>query len=103
MTDDSFPYRSSPDESGGHVMPVMSRVEAAFCRSAPWRAITGRFVVPWVLRGEDLAGAVLEIGSGSGANAAVIAERQPHARITATAVSPAIVPAAATPPRGQGA
>src|SRR3546814_6104716 len=75
-------------------MAVMSRVEAAFCRSAPWRAFTGRFVVPWVLRGEDRAGEVLEIGSGAGANAAVIAETQPQARITATDVDPAMVTAA---------
>lgn len=75
-------------------MPVMSKVEAAFCRSAPWRAFTGRIVVPWVLRGEDLAGEVLEIGSGAGANAAVIAETQPQARITATDLDPTMVTAA---------
>ncbi|HAS13484.1 MAG TPA: SAM-dependent methyltransferase [Acidimicrobiaceae bacterium] len=75
-------------------MPVMSRVEAAFCRSAPWRAFTGRIVVPWVLRGEDLAGEVLEIGSGAGANAAVIAETQPQASITATDLDPTMVTAA---------
>jgi SAM-dependent methyltransferase len=76
------------------VMPVMSRVEAAFCRSAPWRAFTGRVVVPWVLRGEDLAGEVLEIGSGAGANAAVIAETQPQTRVTATDLDPTMVTAA---------
>src|SRR3546814_11920872 len=103
MTDDSFPYRSSPDESGRHVMPVMSRVEAAFCRSAPWRAFTGRFVVPWVLRGEDLAGEALEIGSGAGAHAAVIAETQPHARHTATDVDPARVTAPRRRPIGSTA
>lgn len=75
-------------------MPVMSKVEAAFCRSAPWRAFTGRVVVPWVLRGEELAGEVLEIGSGAGANAAVIAETQPRARITATDLDPTMVDAA---------
>ncbi|QGG94972.1 class I SAM-dependent methyltransferase [Actinomarinicola tropica] len=75
-------------------MPVMSRVEAAFCRSAPWRAFTGRVVVPWVLRGEELAGEVLEIGSGAGANASVIAETQPQTRVTATDLDPAMVTAA---------
>ncbi len=30
-------------------MPVMSKVERAFCRSAPWRSFTGRIVLPWVL------------------------------------------------------
>lgn len=75
-------------------MPVMSKVEAAFCRSAPWRAFTARIVVPWVLRGENLAGEVLEIGSGAGANAAVIAETQPQATITATDLDPTMVTAA---------
>ena len=75
-------------------MPVMSKVEAAFCRSAPWRAFTARIVVPWVLRGENLAGEVLEIGSGAGANAAVIAETQPQAQITATDLDPTMVTAA---------
>lgn len=75
-------------------MPVMSRVEAAFCRSAPWRAFTGRIVVPWVLRGEELVGDVLEIGSGAGANAAVIAETQPETRVTATDLDPTMVAAA---------
>ncbi|QGG96799.1 class I SAM-dependent methyltransferase [Actinomarinicola tropica] len=72
----------------------MSRVEAAFCRSAPWRAFTERIVVPWVLRGEELAGDVLEIGSGAGANAAVIAETQPETRVTATDLDPTMVAAA---------
>jgi len=75
-------------------MAVMSRIEAAFCRSAPWRAFTGRIVVPWVLRGEELVGDVLEIGSGAGANAAVIAETQPETRVTATDLDPTMVTAA---------
>lgn len=32
-------------------MPVMSKVEAAFCRSGPWRGFTAKVVMPWVLRG----------------------------------------------------
>lgn len=75
-------------------MPVMSRVEAAFCRSAPWRAFTARVVVPWVLGRGHLAGEVLEIGSGAGANASVIAETHSQARITATDLDPAMVTAA---------
>lgn len=43
-------------------VPVMSKVEAAFCRSGPWQAFTAKVVMPWVLHGEDLAGDVLEIG-----------------------------------------
>lgn len=74
-------------------MPVMSRVEAVFCRSAPWRAFTARVVMPWVLHGQDLTGDVLEIGSGAGANTAVLARTQPAATITATDIDPAMVAA----------
>ena len=64
-------------------MPVMSKVEAAFCRSAPWRGFTARVVTPWVLSGQDLTGDVLEVGAGAGANTAVFARTQPAATITA--------------------
>lgn len=75
-------------------MPVMSKIEAAFCRSAPWRGFTARVVMPWVLRGQDLTGDVLEIGAGAGANTAVLARTQPVATITATDIDPAMVTAA---------
>lgn len=75
-------------------MPVMSKVEAAFCRSGPWRGFTARVVMPWVLRGEDLVGDVLEIGAGAGANTAVLAATHPRAAITATDIDPAMVAAA---------
>ena len=75
-------------------MPVMSKVEASFCRSAPWRAFTGRVVLPWVLQGQTLGSEALEIGSGAGANAAVLAARYPGANITATDIDPAMVTAA---------
>lgn len=74
-------------------MPVMSKVEAAFCRSAPWQAFTAQVVMPWVLRGQDLTGDVLEIGAGAGANTAVLARTQPAATITATDIDPAMVAA----------
>lgn len=74
-------------------MPVMSRVEAAFCRSAPWRGFTARVVMPWVLHGHDLTGDVLEIGAGAGANTAVLARTQPASTITATDIDPAMVAA----------
>lgn len=75
-------------------MPVMSKVEAAFCRSGPWQAFTARVVMPWVLHGEDLAGSVLEVGAGVGANTAVLAAAHPDATITATDLDPAMVAAA---------
>ena len=69
-------------------MPAMSRLEQAWCRSLPWRAITQRVVLPWVLSRGALAGEVLELGSGAGANAAALLERFPDVRLTATDVDP---------------
>src|SRR5947209_6301317 len=51
-------------------MPAMSRFEAAFCRSAPWRLFARRLVLPWALQGIRPRGRVLEVGAGSGAMAA---------------------------------
>jgi ubiquinone/menaquinone biosynthesis C-methylase UbiE len=51
-------------------MPAMSPLEAAFCRSAPWRLFARRLVLPWALQGIRPQGRVLEIGAGSGAMAA---------------------------------
>jgi ubiquinone/menaquinone biosynthesis C-methylase UbiE len=48
----------------------MSPIEAAFCRSAPWRVFARRLVLPWALQGVRPHGRVLEIGAGSGAMAA---------------------------------
>ena len=75
-------------------MPVMSKVERAFCRSAPWRSFTGRIVLPWVLGDAQLRGEVLEIGSGAGANAQVLLERHPDIQLTATDLDPVMVASA---------
>lgn len=75
-------------------MPVMSRVERAFCRSAPWRAATGRLVLPWVLGDLALEGEVLEIGSGAGANAQVLVQQHPEIRLVATDLDPLMVASA---------
>jgi ubiquinone/menaquinone biosynthesis C-methylase UbiE len=72
-------------------MPAMSRAEAAFCRSAPWRFAARRAVLPWVLMGEQLQGEVLELGSGSGAMAAEMLRRFPELRFTATDLDPEMV------------
>lgn len=63
-------------------MPVMSGLESAFCRSAPWRWFARRAVLPWALRGQSLSGEVLEIGGGSGAMAAGVASSFPHIQLT---------------------
>jgi ubiquinone/menaquinone biosynthesis C-methylase UbiE len=75
-------------------MPVMSRLEQAWCRSLAWRSFTRRVVFPWALEGEDLHGDVLELGSGSGAMAAVLLDRYPDIRLSATDVDPAMLDAA---------
>lgn len=80
-------------------MPIMSRAEQAFCRSAPWNLFARRAVVPWVLRGTTLTGDVLEIGGGSGAMAALVADRCPAARFTVTDLDERMVDAARKTPR----
>lgn len=75
-------------------MPTMSRIESAFCRSAPWRVFTRRTVVPWALQGLRPTGRVLEIGAGSGAMAAEICSIYPDIRITVTDFDDAMVAAA---------
>lgn len=75
-------------------MPVMSAIESAFCRSAPWEWFARRKVVPWALDGFELAGDILEIGAGSGAMADGVARLFPTARLTVTDVDHAMVTAA---------
>lgn len=72
-------------------MPTMSRVERAFCQSAPWRVVAGAVILPWALQGVRPQGRVLEIGGGSGAMAGTILERHPTVSLTLTDVDPAMV------------
>lgn len=75
-------------------MPVMSAIEGAFCRSAPWRAFARRTVLPWALSGRGLTGDVLEIGGGSGAMADGIAQQFPDVRLTVTDIDEDMVASA---------
>jgi SAM-dependent methyltransferase len=75
-------------------MPEMSRSAQLVCRSAPWRVVAGRVVLPWALQGIGLTGDVLEIGCGSGAMAAEVLRRYPDARMTATDYDDSMVDAA---------
>lgn len=75
-------------------MPVMSVVERAFCRSAPWRALTRRTVLPWALGDHELTGEVLEIGGGSGAMADGVAQLFPDVHLTVTDIDDAMVASA---------
>lgn len=76
-------------------MPVMSRVEQAFCRSAPWRLFASRVVLPWALDRERLRGEVLELGGGSGAMASAMLGGFPHVSLTVTDFDAAMTAAAA--------
>lgn len=71
-------------------MPVMSALERAFCRSAPWRAFARRAVLPWALGDTPIEGDVLEIGGGSGAMAAGAAQSYPGISLTLTDIDPAM-------------
>ena len=72
-------------------MPTMSRIEAAFCRSAPWRALARRVVLPWTLQGYCPEGTLLEIGAGSGAMAAELLSAYPAVTMTVTDFDAAMV------------
>ncbi len=73
-------------------MPVMSKVERAFCCGAMWRTTTGAVLdmLPTDRLGEQL----LEIGSGSGAIAEGLSAARPSLSITATDLDPVMVDAA---------
>ncbi len=72
----------------------MSAIEGAFCRSAPWRVLARRTVLPWALGGVGLSGEVLEIGGGSGAMAEGVAPLFPDVRLTVTDVDEDMVASA---------
>jgi ubiquinone/menaquinone biosynthesis C-methylase UbiE len=76
-------------------MPTMSRFEAGFCRSGPWRGFARRVVLPWALQGHEPSGRVLEIGAGSGAMAAGVLAAHPGASVVATDVDQEMVDRAA--------
>ncbi|WP_283957648.1 class I SAM-dependent methyltransferase [Gordonia sp. GAMMA] len=74
----------------------MSTIESWFCRSTPWEAATGRWVLPWALQGVRSRGRVLEIGGGGGAMAAQILTRSSgDVEVTVTDFDPVMVAAAA--------
>jgi ubiquinone/menaquinone biosynthesis C-methylase UbiE len=75
-------------------MPHMSRFQAAFCRSRPWRTISGHAVLPWSLQGFEPHGDVLAIGAGSGAMAAEVLARYHQPVMTVTDFDQAMVEAA---------
>ena len=75
-------------------MAIMSGVERWACCNPIWRAFTARAVIPWAMAGRSLTGECLELGAGSGANAAALLRRFPQLRLTATDLDPAMLAAA---------
>ncbi len=75
-------------------MPVMSKIESAFCRSTIWASFARHVVLPWALEGTQLSGDVLEIGAGSGAMADGMVRAFREARLTVTDIDEAMVSAA---------
>ncbi|WP_071289077.1 class I SAM-dependent methyltransferase [Mycolicibacterium llatzerense] len=73
-------------------MPVMSKVERAFCCGAMWRTTT-RAVLD-MLPTDRLGDQLLEIGSGSGAIVEGLSAARPGVSITATDLDPVMVDAA---------
>lgn len=81
----------------------MSSIEAAFCRSAPWRGFARYTILPWALNGHEVGPDVVEIGAGSGAMAYELLRREPAIRLTAADIDPAMAGAAASRLRPFGA
>jgi len=75
-------------------VPSMSRVQAVFCRSGPWRGFARRVVLPWAFQGFRPEGDVLEIGAGSGAMAAELLATHPGITMTVTDFDEAMVDSA---------
>lgn len=75
-------------------MTAMSSIEARFCRSAPWRGVAGRVVLPWAIKDTTLGPRILEIGGGSGAMAHELLMRHPDVHVTVADIDPAMVNAA---------
>lgn len=73
-------------------MPVMSRIERAFCCGSLWLSRTDEIV--GLLQPDRLGRDVLEIGAGAGAVAAALQRRLPNAAVTASDLDPVMVAAA---------
>jgi len=72
----------------------MSVIEQGFCRSAPWRGLARKVILPWALHGLEPQGELLELGAGSGAMADGMARTFPELQLTVTDIDPAMVDAA---------
>lgn len=71
-------------------MAIMSRLEAHFCASTPWRLV-GRRVCTWAVQDAPVRGEVLEVGCGAGDSAVLLAGRFPAMRLQLVDVDPDMV------------
>jgi len=71
----------------------LTGIEATFLRSAVWRELTRRTVLPWILSFGDLPSRaeVLEVGCGAGYNSETLLDRFPNWILTATDFDPNMV------------
>lgn len=65
-------------------MPEMVSLEKTLCRSAPWRLVARKVVLPWALQRHVPSGDALEIGAGAGVVAAELLRSHPDLRLTVT-------------------
>jgi ubiquinone/menaquinone biosynthesis C-methylase UbiE len=66
----------------------MNLIHRCLCRSASWRTVLEKFVVPWALQDVQLGEDVLELGPGHGITTNLLRSRIP--RITALEIDPAL-------------
>ena len=66
----------------------MNLIHRCLCRSASWRKVLEKFVVPWTLTDVQLGNDVLELGPGHGLTTDLLRSRLP--RITALEIDRAL-------------
>ena len=76
----------------------MNLIHRCLCRSASWRKVLEKFVVPWTLTDVQLGNEVLELGSGHGLTTDLLGSRLP--RITALEIDRALARSLAARLRG---
>lgn len=80
-------------------MPVMSKVERAFCCGALWQTSAGAVIRS--LPADELGHDVLEIGSGGGEVTERLLRRRPGIRVTSTDLDPVMIEASTRRLRGR--
>ncbi|HCU93290.1 MAG TPA: class I SAM-dependent methyltransferase [Actinobacteria bacterium] len=80
----------------------MHAAARSFCTGRAYRALAGRWMLPWALQGLDPGDHVLEIGAGSGAMAAQLLRAHPRLRVAVTDYDPGMVATAARSVAGFG-